>query len=79
MKIDTVGVTYGELRSDGYPNFSNKRIEITLSAKLEQGETPEQAKDRLYDLAKGSVKAKFGDKNPYQSELELPFDDGVPL
>lgn len=79
MKIDTVGVTYGELRSEGFPTFSNKRIEVTLSAKLEKGETPEEVKNRLYDLAKGTVKQKFGDKNPYQSELEIPLNDEIPM
>jgi len=72
MKIDSVSVTYGELRSTGYPSFSNKRYEITLSAKLEQGESGRTAKDRLTTLAKREVCVFFGD-NVDQTELDLPF------
>lgn len=73
MKIDSVAVTYGELRSSGYPNFSNRRVEITLSAKLEAGETAEQVKDRLYHHARTAVKTKFGDVDAEQTEMDLPF------
>ena len=73
MKIDSVAGTYGELRSSGYPNFSNKRIEVTLAARLETGETAEQVKERLFIHAKAAVKAKFGDQDSEQTEMEIPF------
>ena len=73
MKIDRVDITYGELRSSGYPSFSNKRIEVTLGAKLESGDVPEVIKERLLTLAKIAVKKEFGDKNPEQTEMEIPF------
>jgi hypothetical protein len=72
MKINHAEVTYGELRSAGYPSFSNKRIEVTLGAFLESGEDPESVKDRLYIMAKIAVKKKFGDKAE-QTEMDLPF------
>ena len=72
MKIDRVAVTYGELRSTGFPTFSNKRHELTLEASLEPGESARAAKDRLYELAKREVCKAFGD-NMDQNELDLPF------
>lgn len=72
MKIDRVEVTYGELRSTGYPAFSNKRHEITLGATLETGETPSLVESRLRDLAMKEVKKAFGD-NVNQTEMDLPF------
>jgi len=72
MKIESVSVVYGELRSTGYPSFSNKRYEIQLSARLEPGESARAAKDKLTELAKREVKSFFGD-NVDQTELDLPF------
>ena len=72
MKIDSVGVTYGELRSTGYPSFSNKRYELQLSATITLGESARAVKDRLTELAKREVRFFFGD-NVDQTELELPF------
>ena len=72
MKIDKIAVTYGELRSSGYPSFSNKRHEITLEAALEPGESARQVKDRLHELAKREVRLAFGD-NVDQTEMDLPF------
>jgi hypothetical protein len=51
MKINKVSVTYGELRSAGYPNFSNKRYELTLEAELQQGETARDVKQKLTEIA----------------------------
>ena len=72
MKIDRVAVTYGELRSAGYPSFSNKRHEITLEAALEPNESARSVKDRLMELAKKDVRMAFGD-NVEQSEMDMPF------
>ena len=72
MKIERVTVTYGELRSTGYPTFSNKRHELTLEATLEPGESARTVKDRLHELAKREVRVAFGD-NVNQTEMDLPF------
>ncbi len=72
MKIEKVTVTYGELRSTGYPTFSNKRHELTLEASLGPGESARTVKDRLHELAKREVRKAFGD-NVDQCELDLPF------
>ena len=72
MKIDRVEVTYGELRSTGYPTFSNKRHELTLGAALESGESARAVQAKLHELAKREVRKAFGD-NVDQSELDLPF------
>jgi hypothetical protein len=72
MKIDRVAVTYGELRSTGYPTFSNKRFEVMLEATLETGESARLVKDRLTELVKREVKKSFGD-NIDQNELDILF------
>jgi UDP-N-acetylmuramyl pentapeptide synthase len=72
MKINRVEVTYGELRSTGYPTFSNKRHELTLGATLEAGESARAVHAKLSELAKREVRKAFGD-NVDQSELDLPF------
>lgn len=72
MKINKVSVTYGELRSVGYPSFSNKRYELTLEAELQQGDTARSVKQRLTEIANREVRKYFGD-NVDQTELDLPF------
>lgn len=72
MKINSVAVTYGELRSTGYPSFSNKRYEVTLEATLETGESARQVKEKLTELAKREVGEFFGDKAD-KTEMDLPF------
>lgn len=72
MKINKVAVTYGELRSNGYPSFSNKRYEVTLEAELQQGETAGYVKQRLTEIAVREVRKYFGD-NVDNDELGLPF------
>ncbi len=73
MKIDRVDVAYGELRSSGYPSFSNKRVEVTLGAKLEQGDIATVVEEKLFSHAKMIVKKRFGDTDAEQSELDIPF------
>ena len=73
MKINSVTVRYGELRSTGYPNFSNKTIAIELSADLEPGETPNTAKDILFRHAKNEVCRAFGDKVLDENQMDIPF------
>ena len=72
MKIDKVSVVYGELRSTGYPTFSNKRYEVGLEATLQTGETARDAKGKLTEIAKREVQKFFGD-NVDQTELDIPF------
>jgi len=73
MKIKTVTVRYGELRSTGYPNFSNKTIAVELSADLEQGETANSAKEVLFRHAKNEVSRAFGDKVCDDNQMDIPF------
>ena len=47
MKVNSIQVTYGELRSSGYPSFSNRRYEVTLSAVLQDGDIPEDVRRKL--------------------------------
>jgi hypothetical protein len=72
MEIRTVGITYGELRSTGYPQFSNRRYEITLSARLEIGDTARAVQEKLTELAKAEVGKFFGDTQPSASVLDQP-------
>ena len=73
MKIKSVTVRYGELRSTGYPIFSNKTIAIELSADLEAGETANSAKEVLFRHAKTEVKRAFGDKVCDNNQMDIPF------
>ena len=73
MKIDRVAVRYGELRSTGYPDFSNTRHEIELSASLESGETANDVKETLLRHAKAAVKRAFGDKIQNDDQMDIPF------
>lgn len=72
MKIAEISVRYGELRSTGYPSYSNKRIEVELGAVLEHGDIPRDCKDRLLALAKREVAIAFGDKVS-NDEMTIPF------
>ena len=78
MRIFRVSVTYGELRSAGYPNFSNTRHEVSLTATLESGETAGQVARRLEELAKAEVKRRFGDPASTQTEMDLPYERPKP-
>lgn len=69
MKITKVAVRYGELRSAGYPSFSNKRVEIELQADLESTDVPNNVKDHLFDRARASVRKALGDQINDQGEL----------
>lgn len=70
MRIFQVAVTYGELRSTGYPSFSNTRHEVSLYARLEDGETAAETIAKLREAAKADVKRQFGD---------APVDPNDPL
>jgi len=72
MKVTTISVRYGELRSTGYPSFSNKRIEVELGADLETGEVPRTCKERLLQLARREVHLAFGDA-VVGVEMETPL------
>lgn len=72
MKIAEISVRYGELRSTGYPSFSNKRIEVELGAILEHGEIPRECKEKLLALAKREVSIAFGDAVSID-EMTIPF------
>lgn len=74
MRIFRVGVVYGELRSTGYPTFSNTRHEVQLTASLEDGETASEAARKLETFAKAEVKRLFGDApEAPASEMEKPY------
>ena len=73
MKIAELTVRYGELRSTGYPSFSNKRIEVELGAVLDTGDIPRDCKERLLQLAKHEVQLAFGDPVSKQDEMNIPF------
>jgi hypothetical protein len=73
MKIDRVTVRYGELRSSGFPSFSNERHELELSAVLEQGETASEVKNVLTSICKNTVKREFGDKKLSENQMDIPF------
>jgi len=74
MKIETVTVRYGELRSTGYPAFSNKRVEVELTARLSTGDTARSAKDELLAIARREVGIAFGDFSADAPALmDLPF------
>jgi len=72
MKIDKVSVRVGELRSTGYPTFSNRRVEVELTACLEPGETASAVKDRLLSHARKAVAFKLGDIKT-EDEMDVPF------
>lgn len=71
MKINAVSITYGELRSTGFPSFSNTRHELTLGATLDPGETARTVQNQLMDIAKREVRRAFGDN---VDQKELPLD-----
>lgn len=73
MKVNQISVTYGELRSTGYPSFSNKRFEITLGATVDEGEDLTVCRMRLTDRAKSIVRKEFGDKDAIEGQQDLPF------
>ena len=73
MKIAQVSVCYGELRSTGYPSYSNKRNEVTLTAQLTEGETARNVKNRLAELARTEVQRLFGDAVEACDEMGVPF------
>ena len=69
MKIETVGITYSELRTFG--NYENKRYGITLEASLEAGETASCVKAKLTEIAKTQVKEFFDGKT--DDQMDIPF------
>ena len=79
MKIYSVSVRYSELRSTGYPTFSNRTFGIELSANLDSGDTAVVARDRLLMSAKRSVAKMFKSADEVviddseMSEMTIPF------
>lgn len=59
MRIDHVTVRYGELRSTGYPSFSNTRIEVELGAAVEPNDVPSDVRNVLLQRARDSVREHF--------------------
>jgi hypothetical protein len=69
-------VNYGELRSTGYPSFSNTRHEVSILAALEEGETAQEAIRKLDLHARAEVQRQFGDKPvASSSDMERPYHD----
>lgn len=80
MKIGSVSVRYSELRSTGYPAFSNKACGIELAANLDSGDTAIIARDRLLKMARQSVAKMFAEsrggemvKPDEEREMTIPF------
>ncbi len=74
MQITTVTVRHGELRSTGYPSFSNKRYEIELTAQLQAGETGSLVKAKLLEIARREVRLMFEGKiEPDEMQQPIPF------
>ena len=82
MQIDRVHVVYGELRSTGYPNFSNKRFEVGYSAKISEDESIKDARRHLLEMAIKDVKILHGDEVAglklmatfkTETDVEVPF------
>jgi hypothetical protein len=73
MKIDHVSVRYGELRSSGYPSFSNTRHEVELAASLEPGDTANDVKDTLLRHAIAAVRRMFRDKVNDEDQMDITF------
>lgn len=73
MRINEVKVTYGQLRSTGYPAFSNTRHEITIGAILGPNDNPKEVREYLQALTKAKVRQAFGDPIEEQLEIPMPF------
>lgn len=72
MRITSVAVRYGELRSTGYPSFSNVRHEIEIAAEVDSDEPPAEVHNRLQQIAKAAVREAFGEANVWDG-IPLPF------
>jgi len=70
MKIEKVGVVYGELRSHGFNNMTHG---ISLEASLSPGDTAREVRTRLQELAQQEVKRLFGETVEEKNELDIPF------
>lgn len=71
MKITKVGVEYRELRSTGYPNFSNVTHGVTLEAEVGLEEQPVKVRAYLRTVAIQEVKTLFGDPGEVRSDAEV--------
>lgn len=56
MKIKEISVTYGGKLNLG--GFNSAHIEMTASALIEEGESPEAARTELLNFAQSAVQAK---------------------
>jgi hypothetical protein len=75
MQITEVTLRYGELRSTGFPSFSNKRVEVEFHAELHPGETAQVAIDRLYSASKLTVNELF--KDPVETVSKTLMDEQI--
>jgi len=79
MRIKTVTVEYKELRSAGYPNFSNVTYGLNYTADVEENEDVNAVKRLLLEKAIKEVKLLHGDKiDDFQLKL-FKIDEGVPF
>lgn len=80
MKINEVTIEYKELRSSGFPTFSNKTYGITYSAKLDDTDDADDIKRRLLAKAIKEVRLLHGDKiDDRQLEFNLISTDKIPF
>lgn len=61
MQIVNVTATYRELRSSGYPNFSNRAFEIGYLAVIGEDEDADACTRELMEKAIGKVSELHGD------------------
>ena len=70
MKINTVSVHYSELRSKGFPHYSNRTCGIELTAALDSGDTAVIARDRLFQAARLEVGKMFTEAETRPAPVE---------
>lgn len=70
MRITSIAVRYGELRSTA--SFSNVRHEIEIAAEVDSDEPPAEVHGRLQQIAKAAVREAFGEANVWDG-IPLPF------
>ena len=61
MRIVKIGVEYKELRSSGYPNFSNTTYGVNYEAEVLESEDKEVCRRQLMEKAIKDVKTLHGD------------------
>lgn len=61
MHIKLVKAEYSELKSSGYPNFSNKKYGVSYETIVDPNESPEMCLKDLMEKAIKNVRVMHGD------------------